>query len=159
LAALLFAGLSLQVAVDAWRGGRSVPAAPIATTPNVPQLPDGADVKRIAERHLFGVPTVAAPTEQAQPTRANLVLGGTWSATGTGSYALVGEPGGPQRPYRSGDRLPGGAQLAEIHADRVLLDYDGRREALYLPRGEPATSATPARPRTGPAPLLHRRNR
>lgn len=157
--ALLFAGLSLQVLVDRWPGGRRVPEVPIATAPAAPVVPDDTDVNLIAQRHLFGVPTVVAPAEQVQPTRANLVLGGTWSASGTGGYALVGEPGGRQRPYRPGDRLPGGPELVEIHADRVLLDRDGRREALYLPRGELAAAVTAAPPRTGPAQLLHRRNR
>lgn len=157
--ALLFAGLSLQVAIDMGRGGRSVPEVQIATAPATPVVPGDTGVNLIAERHLFGVPTVVAPTRQVQPTRANLVLGGTWLATGAGGYALIGEPGDRQRPYRPGDRLPGGAQLVEIHADRVLLGRDGRQEVLYLPRGELAAAVTTAPPRTGPAQLLHRRNR
>jgi general secretion pathway protein C len=72
---------------------------------------------------------------QAAPeTRANLVLGGIWFAAGTERYALIGELGQRQRPYRVGAQLPADAQLLEIQADRVLLRRHGQREVLLLRR-------------------------
>ena len=44
------------------------------------------------------------------------------------------EPGAAQRPYRTGDRLPGVVELAGVEADRALLRRDGKVETLALPR-------------------------
>ena len=151
LASLLFAALLVQAGFGAWQAGRLPSQATLSVRPEpVAVATQGADVALIAGRHLFGTP-VATEAEQAPPSRANLVLGGTWHvADGAGGYALIGEIGGRQRPYRPGDQLPGGAELVEIRADRVLIRRDGRSETLLLPR-EPAT-ASPARAN----PLLRR---
>lgn len=143
LASLLFATLLVQAGFAAWRAGRPLPEATSSVRPGpVAAATQGADVALIAGRHLFGEPA-ATEAEQAPPSRANLVLGGTWHVTdGTGGYALIGETGGRQRPYRPGDQLPGGAELVEIRADRVLIRRDGRSETLPLPR-EPATATAP----------------
>lgn len=153
LVSLLFAGLLVQAGLAAWQGGRPAPDATVSVPPEpVAVTLQGADVALIAGRHLFGAP-LASAAQQAPPSRANLVLGGTWHvADGEGGYALIGETGGRQRPYRPGDPLPGGAQLVQIHADRVLLRRDGRNETLLLPRG----AATGAAASASANPLLRR---
>lgn len=151
LVSLLFAALLVQAGFGAWQAGRLPSQATSSVRPEpVAAATQSADVALIAGRHLFGTPA-STEAEQAPPSRANLVLGGTWHvADGAGGYALIGEIGGRQRPYRPGDQLPGGAELVEIRADRVLIRRDGRSETLLLPR-EPAT-ASPARAN----PLLRR---
>lgn len=155
LVSLLLAALLVQAGFGAWRAGRLPSQVTSSVRPEpVAAAPLDIDVGLIAGRHLFGAPAAAA-AQQAPPTRANLVLGGTWHvADGAGGYALIGETGGRQRPYRPGDPLPGGAELVEIRADRVLIRRDGRRETLLLPRGPATAKASPA-----PANPLQRRYR
>ncbi|MGK2943070.1 MAG: type II secretion system protein N [Immundisolibacter sp.] len=141
---LLFAALLVPAGFGAWRAGRPAPLDASSVRPGpVAVAPLDIDVGLIAGRHLFGAPATAA-SEQAPQSRANLVLGGIWHvADGKGGYALIAETGARQRPYRPGDRLPGGAQLVEIHADRVLIRRDGRRESLLLPRDLPRAKTPP----------------
>ncbi len=154
LAALLFALAALHAAWGVWQASRlSSDVPPKVQVALAVPLQAGPDLAFIAERHLFGLPPEASEAQQAPPTRANLVLGGTWYvAGGAGAYALVGEVGGSQRPYRPGDRLPGGMELVEIQADRVLLRRDGRSETLLLPRASSTATAPPAQAN----PLLRR---
>jgi general secretion pathway protein C len=137
LLSLLMAGLLVQAGNTLWRTARP-PAqrvSPPLSKPVAVAVQD-VDVGLIAARHLFGMPAQTAGARQAPPSRANLVLGGIWHLTrGEGGYALIGEKGGRQRPYRPGDQLPGGAELVGIHADRVLIRRDGRSETLLLPQG------------------------
>lgn len=160
LAALLFALAALHAAWGVWQASRlSSDVSPKVQVALAVPLRAGSDLALIAERHFFGLPPEASEAQQAPPTRANLVLGGTWYvAGGVGAYALVGEVGGSQRPYRRGDRLPGGMELVEIQADRVLLRRDGLTETLHLPRG-PAIGAAASQATPTPADLLPRRSR
>lgn len=93
-----------------------------------------ADASLIASRHLFGDAAASQTDAPAPPTRAALVLGGVWYTPDGDAYALIGEPGGAQKPYRTGNRLPGGVELAGVEADRVLLRREGKVETLALPR-------------------------
>jgi type II secretory pathway component PulC len=158
MAALLFALAALHAAWGVRQASRLSSGVPpkIQVAAAAPAQ-TGPDLVLIAQRHFFGLPPESFEARQAPPTRANLVLGGTWYvAGGAGAYALVGEVGGSQRPYRPSDRLPGGMELVEIQADRVVLRRDGHTETLHLPRG-PAmgAAASPATPT--PADLLRRR--
>lgn len=150
---LLFAALLVPAGFGAWRAGRPAQLDASSVRPGpVAAASLDIDVGLIAGRHLFGAPATAS-TEQAPQSRANLVLGGIWYvADSEGGYALIAQTGARQRPYRPGDRLPGGAQLVEIHADRVLIRRAGRSESLLLPRG----SATATAPSASANPLLRR---
>ena len=133
--AILFFALAAWSAHVLWQGVRapqavSAPAAPHAQRP--PALV--ADVGLIVGRHLFGDATASLANAAPPPTRAALVLGGIWYTPAGDTYALIGEPGAAQRPYRTGDRLPGGVELAGVEADRALLRRDGKVETLALPR-------------------------
>lgn len=151
--AVLCCGLAAWSALGTWRAVSTQQAgAPAAAPPPAERRPAlAADVGAIVDRHLFGSAAVSQ-AQAPQPTRAALVLGGVWYAPAGDAYALIGEPGAPQKPYRTGDRLPGGAELAGIEAARVLLRRDGQTETLALPRAPSAPSPT-ARARRSPAPL------
>ncbi len=136
----------------------------------------GSKAERISAWHLFGRPPVAPaaaprPAVDAPKTRLQITLRGVAAASGTGdARAIIAEPGGRERHYRPGEAVPGGAKLAEVHPDRVILERNGRFETLPLTRqergaGEPPTATgrlgpgavRPPRPPTpvelAPAPL------
>lgn len=110
------------------------PSAPAAGTRQAP-----TDIRELAGLHLFGE---AAPTQTARAapidapeTRLNLDLRGIFASSVRGeALAIIGDPQGKEKPYREGDALPGGAELHEIYADRVILDRGGQLETLKLRR-------------------------
>lgn len=142
LLAVLFCGFGLWSARTLWQ---SAAAPPPAQEPTDRRPALVADASLIASRHLFGDALASQTDAPAPPTRAALVLGGVWYTPGGDTYALIGEPGAAQRPYRTGDRLPGGVELVGIEADRVLLRREGQVETLALPRA--ASAPKPAAPR------------
>lgn len=146
LLALLFCGLGVWSARALWQSTAVLPS-PVPTGENDsagrrPAL--AADAALIASRHLFGDAVATETGTPAPPTRAALVLGGVWYTPAGDAYALIGEPGAPQKPYRAGNRLPGNVELAGVEADRVLLRREGKVETLALPRAAAASKRTPA---------------
>lgn len=113
--------------------GGSVASAPA-------QTPDRG--REVARLHLFGeatqgVPAVEEVPRDAPDTRLRLTLRGLFAARDPEqALAIVAEPGGEEEVYRIGDPLPGGAELQEIHADRIILSRAGRYETLRLPQEE-----------------------
>ncbi len=95
----------------------------------------------LARLHLFGT---AAPnekkttvvTEEAPDTRLRLILRGAIATADIDmARAIISEPGGEEKYYAVDDKLPGGAELKEIAADRVILQTRaGRMETLRLPK-------------------------
>ncbi|WP_175452508.1 type II secretion system protein GspC [Thiohalomonas denitrificans] len=94
----------------------------------------------VADLHLFGQPSsqhqpVAAVPIDAPETRLNLILRGLFTADRPeDGAAIIADSQGNERFYLNGDQLPGGAQLKEVHADRVILARGGRFETLKLPK-------------------------
>lgn len=132
------------------------PAASVAPLPTAGARDEGIDIRALAGLHLFGeaapAQTARAAPIDAPETRLNLNLRGVFASSTRGeALAIIGDPQGKEKPYREGDALPGGAQLHEIYADRVILDRGGQLETLKLRRnrlpgmeGEPAGPAAPA---------------
>lgn len=138
LAAVAFLALAGRAALDLRRAvveSADLPRPGAAAAPRAsPALQ--ADLSAIRSGHLFGQ-ALTAEHDAPPPTRAALVLGGVWYSPAGNAYALIGEPGTQQKPYRTGDRLPGGVDLAGIEVDQVLLRRDGQTETLALPRVAP----------------------
>jgi type II secretory pathway component PulC len=138
--AILFLALAARSVQAIWQGARApetVSAAPVPPADRPPTLT--ADVGSIVGRHLFGDAVASRADAPPPPTRAALVLGGVWYTPDGDAYALIGEPGAPQKAYRTGSRLPGGVELDAVEADRVLLRRDGKAETLALPRAASVT--------------------
>lgn len=118
----------------------SLPAAgTVASAPA--QTPDRG--REVARLHLFGEAAQGGPAaveevpRDAPDTRLRLTLRGLFAARDPEqALAIVAEPGGEEEVYRIGDPLPGGAELREIHADRIILSRAGRYETLRLPQEE-----------------------
>jgi general secretion pathway protein C len=104
----------------------------------------------IARWHLFGIspdegrdPRVAV--ESLPETTLNLMLRGVVASRNEGeSGAIIGAPNAIEIYYPVGAKLPGGAVLREIHADRVILERAGRFETLRLPKELLEDAATAA---------------
>lgn len=108
------------------------------------------DERQIADWHMFGVAGKAATeVKKASPvdapeTRLNLTLMGVFSSEDEkSSRAIVADPKGKEKHYSVGDSVPGGASLSQIHADRIILERNGRFETLKLPKK--VTTATGSR--------------
>ncbi|MCP3999811.1 MAG: hypothetical protein GY727_02755 [Gammaproteobacteria bacterium] len=92
----------------------------------------------ITAAHLFGVPgaePVITATLDAPETRLNLKLHGAIAADDPAmAHAIIADGKGKGEVYFLKDRLPGGAVLHEVHADRVILNRAGALETLRLPK-------------------------
>lgn len=142
--AILFFVLAARSVYALWQGVRAPQAMSATSVRHADRQPTlAADVGSIVGRHLFGDAAVSKADAPPPPTRAALVLGGVWYTPDGDAYALIGEPGAAQKPYRMGNRLPGGVELAGVEADRVLLRRDGKVETLALPRATPVFASAP----------------
>lgn len=108
------------------------------------------DASALALLHLFGEEGAkpvaqAAPQEvEAPKTRLSLELQGVFvSEDDKKSSAMISEARKESQLYRIGDRVPGNATLAAVFADRVLLNLNGRLEALYFPESRMAGGLVP----------------
>lgn len=162
VALLLGVWLLYRLAVLVWQ---VVPEPPLAEVPaNLPAAAQGAtatpgkarmDVAELVSWHLFGAPEASAPTTtgahiDAPDTRLNLILRGVLSSDDPeGARAIIAEPNGNENFFRVGSAMPGGAELKEIHADRIILMRAGRHETLRLPREAMDGAVTSSRPEAG----------
>jgi len=143
--AWLVAGLIWSIAVpgfnyDAGPTGQAELAftsrpSPSATTGDPPQ----SGFARSAEFSPFGSAQVTEPKaiENAPETRLRLELLGVLVSGEDGGSAIISTGDGDVNLYYAGDSI--GNQLAtlhQVHADRVILERDGRLETLRLPRSE-----------------------
>jgi general secretion pathway protein C len=143
---LLGIWLLYRLAVLAWQivPAPELPEAPadaVSVAPMVAASPR-LNANEIINWHLFGTSTASEPSESAESapidapeTRLNLVLRGVLSSDDANeARAIVAEPNGTENFFRVGAELPGGAELKEIHPDRIILMRAGRHETLRLPR-------------------------
>ncbi|WP_455219776.1 type II secretion system protein GspC [Kaarinaea lacus] len=95
---------------------------------------------KIGNFNLFGKhepkKAVVAPVKPAvvPETKLNLKLRGVFASKDkTAARAIIADARGDEDSYKIDSELPGGARLSEIHADRVILEHNGRFETLKLP--------------------------
>ena len=138
--ASLLADLSWMLLPDA---GTSEPQPVDAVPRQVARQQPRDDEKQIANLHLFGEASKAKPSVKkaalnAPETRLKLTLRGVFSdddsSSASSARAIIGDPRGKEDSYAPGDPLPGGAKLAEIYPDRIILERNGRFETLRLPK-------------------------
>lgn len=113
-----------------------------------------AGIDRLVNAHLFGEaaqdtgsPTVELLDPSAAPdTTLNLELLGTIaSESPEESYALIFERGKDTKVYAIGDSLSRGTRLHAVYLDSVLLDRNGKLEALRLPKEDKNARGNPSR--------------
>lgn len=129
-------GIAVTLAQGVWFFTVSPDAERVSSAPSAPQggVPR-VDIERIAASHLFGKPgsraASAAALDSTPDTRLNLVLAAVFEASDPGaSVAVIGTGSRAAEIYRVGDPIPGGARLAEVHSDLVVISRGGVREAL-----------------------------
>jgi len=141
---------------------------------NVADTPKADTVKRvqygqkIADLHLFGVADKKQVAKQttikkvAPVTRLNLKLHGTFAYGNHKGFAVISGKGKKQKTYAEGDKIKGAnnIKLIAIYPDYVMLDRNGKKERLQLPKNKmlsnnsrppPAVSA-PSLPTTSTPP-------
>lgn len=133
----------------AGHGGLPLQAPPKApkraATPTV-------DVGQLASFNLFGAPPVAAAggaAANSPDTTLQLRLAGVFvNVVPERSSAIVSErnnPSAPVKSYRINDSLPGGAVLAEVHDDRIVIRRgDGATEILRFEKTNLLEGGSPA---------------
>jgi general secretion pathway protein C len=132
--------------------------APVAASTPPPAPPSGPayNVGRIVNAHLFGL-AGATDGQDTDPnavaaTQLNLVLAGTIAGTDPlQGFAIIGDSAATARVYPVGRTVAGGAKLHSVYPDRVILDRNGKLEALMLPKkfaggAAPLPSATSMAP-------------
>lgn len=104
------------------------------------------DLARVASLHLFGEAGQQAQRQREAPvdapeTQLNLTLSGVlYNEDQAAARAIIAGARGPEKFYRVGDQLPGGATLDAIYRDRVILLRNGRHETLRLPEDRKGTA-------------------
>ncbi len=94
----------------------------------------------IAGLSLFGGQTATTPygstsMMDAPDTQLNLKLLGIIASSNPNiARAIIAAGGGQENYYAIGASLPGGAVIRAIYDDRVILEYNGRYEALRMPK-------------------------
>lgn len=136
LATLVFVVLlAAQLAALLWRViGSTEPEMPLLPPPIEAATP-AVDLTAIVNAHLFGVAAATGDPGDAPATSANLTLAGTLAGLNPEQgWAIIGASGQSARVYATGASLPGGTRLLAVYPDRVILDRNGARESLMLPR-------------------------
>ena len=123
-----------------------VPGAPGAASQAVAPAPVGIQTP-LASWHLFGnaLPAIdpRRAAQAAPESGSRLKLHGVYASEDPADgRAIIADEQGLERSYRVGDELPGGARLAEVHPDRVMLRVGVALESLSLPRDTPSAAAS-----------------
>ncbi|WP_461536346.1 type II secretion system protein N [Spongorhabdus nitratireducens] len=105
---------------------------------------------------LFGFSDVTQEDEVEQreipETRMNLVLRGAISGDGSqSSSAIIEEGGSTEQLYFIGEVLPGGATLAQVYSDHIVINRNGSLEKLYFPGYGASSLLTEVAPEPVPA--------
>ena len=96
------------------------------------QSPD--EFLMVKEWNLFGVPgAVTVQREPVQKTELLLKLEGIYAPEeGDDGWVIIASEQDQGRRYEVGDKVNEGAVISEIQVDKVLLERNGRLEALSL---------------------------
>jgi general secretion pathway protein C len=121
----------------------------------VSRIDDGTPINRprkayqeIVQRDIFNLQ--AAPQEHKEVVEQldlHLTLIGVSSFSTGKPFAIIENASGQQGVYKVGDVIPAGAgKLIEVDADRAVIDHNGKRVAINLPKEDlpgPVMSAKP----------------
>jgi general secretion pathway protein C len=157
LLALVLGVQAAMILTDLAGADRAPSPGVISAASRVQRAP--LDIAAITNTHLFGsAPVAAGNGANAPQTSMPLVLTGVIAANDPrDGLAILGPSTASTKVYAVGDNIPGGARLHSVLSDHVLLDRDGRLEALALPR-QLAGSAPPPSLSAAPteAPVIDR---
>lgn len=100
----------------------------------------------IVKRDIFNL----EPGREAAPAPAveeslQIKLLGTSHLTLAKPFAVIEDQSGNESLYRLGDNIPGVGKLAEIRENSVVIDHQGRRVLVKIPKELTGTPATASR--------------
>lgn len=114
--------------------------APVATKTNA--------AVSVAQWHLFGSVQnidLSKLATNAPATTLKLVLRGTLALSDAAQgMAIIADEHGVENSYKVGEIVTGGAKLAEVYPDHVVLSHDGVAESLKMPKPEDHAPPLPA---------------
>jgi general secretion pathway protein C len=137
------------------------PAPTVAALPTSVKRASSSDLSAIADAHLFGVPKLDEPAPVPTPTvvdAPDTTLG--VKLTGLVAYddpaagqAIIASGRSQEKKYAVGQAIEGGsgASVHAVYRDRVILNRNGRLEALRLPK-ETSAAVRTAAPMPAPPP-------
>lgn len=113
-----------------------VAAPPVEAHVPPPRQQSQQKIQQLVQTHLLGqyqAKMTAAASANAPDTQMNLILKGVLAGGAKISFAIIAQgQNGPEDFYGIGDQISG-AILREVHADRIILERNGRYETLRLP--------------------------
>lgn len=107
--------------------------------------------QEIVNRDIFNLePPPQQHVEVVEKIDLHLTLiGVSTSSAGKPPFAIIADRSGQQNVYRLGATVPNAGKLVEVAKTRVLIDHNGKRVAIDLPKDElpgPVQSAQPLPP-------------
>lgn len=111
-------------------------AAPVIMPATPPRQQSQQKIQQLTQSHLLGLyqpKMTAAASANAPDTQMNLILKGVLAGGTKIAFAIIAlGQNGAEDFYGIGDQVSG-AILREVHADRIILERNGRFETLRLP--------------------------
>lgn len=152
---LLVLWLAWLLAAFTWSLLPQPASAPVVQDSSLASAARRVDAGRVANQHLFGQYSPQVTSTDAPDTTLALTLHGIVAGKRVQDSRALIVVNGDEEPYAVGAQLPGGAVIRAIYPDRVLLERDGRVEALRLPKtdlGQGQNQSLAAAPRAGLGP-------
>jgi general secretion pathway protein C len=114
--------------------------------------PSRGAYQEIVNRDIFNI---APPPQQHVEVVEKLdlhleLIGVTTSSAGKPPFAIIADRTGQQNVYSLGQTIPDAGKLVEVHSDRVIIDHNGTRVALLLPKDDMPGPVEAAQPLTPP---------
>ena len=108
--------------------------------------------QEIVNRDIFNIappPKVEAPVVEKIDLHLTLIGVSLTSTAGKTPFAIIADRAGQQNVYRLGATVPNAGKLVEVAKTRVIIDHNGKRVAVDLPKDElpgPVQAAQPLEP-------------
>ncbi len=134
--AVIFLGLSILVLFQAFELFFSQPQFNKTKNPTlVSNQKTTLSKETLSDLHLFGIYIPKSDDLNNLPeSQLNLDLEGVFvSVPENLSQAVLSVPGGAQKVYYVGDKIPGNAKLYRVLPDKVIILHNGQLQTLLLP--------------------------
>jgi len=148
-----FAALSVNDVVAFRLTPANAPVPPVSarlTDDGVANRPRVA-YQEIVNRDIFNIaPPPQQHVEVVEKVDLHLeLIGVSTSSTGKPPFAIIADRTGQQNVYSLGQTVPNAGKLVEVDKDRVIIDHNGTRIAINLPKQDmpgPVEAAQPLAP-------------
>jgi type II secretion system protein C len=113
------------------------PRAESGPVSRVPSVHTRAYYQEIVKRDIFNLsPELSAPVAAPVAEDLHLQLTGVSHLTKGEPYVIIQDRQGQQSLYRVGDTIPDAGKLVSVLKDSAIIEHNGKRVALKLPKNE-----------------------